>query len=74
MTDKNDLGITLSSGMICYYSERIIKFTILDFSGVLTCRSDGTDPRVYLSKPSRYDHKRISDQVLKLMKEEGYIL
>lgn len=74
MSNTHDIGIHLTSEMICNHSERIIKFSILDFDGILTCQNDGTDPKVYLSKPSRYNHKTISDQVLTLMKKEGYIL
>lgn len=74
MSNTHDIGIHLISDMICNHSERIIKFSILDFEGILTCQSDGTEPKVYLSKPSRYNHKTISDQVINLMKEEGYIL
>ena len=74
MSNKNDIGIHLTSEMICNHSERIIKFDILDFSGILTCQHDGSDPHVYLSKPSRYNHKTISDQVITLMKKEGYII
>lgn len=74
MSDTHDIGIHLTSEVICNHSERIIKFGILDFNGILTCNQDGTDPKVYLSRPSRYNHKTISDQVIKLMKQEGYIL
>ena len=74
MSNRYDIGIHLISDMIFNHSERIIKFSILDFEGILTCQSDGTESKVYLSKPSRYNHKTISDQVINLMKEEGYIL
>lgn len=73
-SDNEDLAISLTSDVICNHSERMIKFDILEFSGILTCQHDGTDPHVYLSKSTKYNRDKIADKVIELMKEEGYII
>lgn len=69
-----DIGLSLTSDLICVRSERYIEFDIKDTSGIFKCESDGTNCQLFFVKQTKYPKDEIQKQIIHLMKEEGYIL
>lgn len=72
--DKLDLGLSLSSNLICNNSLRYIEFDIKDSKGIFKFESDGTNYQLFLNKATKYPKDEIQKQLIDIIKEEGYLL
>ena len=72
--DKLDLGLSLSSNLICNNSLRYIEFDIKDSKGIFKFESDGTNYQLFLNKATKYPKDEIQKQLIDMIKEEGYLL
>lgn len=72
--DILDIGLSLSSDLICVRSERYIEFDIKDTSGIFKCESDGTNCQLFFAKQTKYPKDEIQRQILDLIRKEGYLI
>lgn len=72
--DKLDLGLSLSSNLICNNSSRYIEFEIKDSKGIFKFESDGTNYQLFLNKATKYPKDEIKNQIIAMLKEIGFDL
>lgn len=71
--DKLDIGLSISSDIICNNSIKYIEFDIKDSKGIFKFESDGTNCQIFLSKATKYPKDEIKNQIIDLMKESGFL-